>query len=106
MIVQLIENSILFNNQAHIEINEQAFYAPVGNGTDCSLIRWLQKAEINCQAVMAQRSSLEAARVPFTSVRKTSLVAIRSGDDTVRVYMKGAPEHVLAGCNSHYNSAG
>ena len=40
-ITALLIESILFNNQCHIEINENSFYAPVGNGTETSLIKWL-----------------------------------------------------------------
>ena len=39
--VELLKESILWNTEAHIEINEDGFLTPAGNGTECSLIRWL-----------------------------------------------------------------
>lgn len=38
---QLIIESVVYNNQAHIEMTENAFYVPVGNGTEVSLLKWL-----------------------------------------------------------------
>lgn len=44
--VQLIIESILFNNDARIEMNDKAFYVPVGNSTDRCMINFLQDAEV------------------------------------------------------------
>jgi magnesium-transporting ATPase (P-type) len=40
------------------------------------------------------------AQIPFSSIRKRSLVALKHPDleDTVRVYVKGAPEYVINKC--------
>lgn len=37
----LILKSIIYNNRCHIEMDENAFYIPVGNGTEVSLLKWL-----------------------------------------------------------------
>ena len=50
--VELLKESILFNTEAHIEMTENAFYIPVGNGTEVSLIKWLQGAEIPVHKIM------------------------------------------------------
>ena len=39
--IELLKESILWNSEAHIEINDEGFKVPNGNGTECSLIRWL-----------------------------------------------------------------
>lgn len=95
----LIEN-ILYNTEAHIEINENAFYIPVGNGTECSMIRWLQGNEIPVQKEMLKREGNIKAWIPFDTNLKRSIIAIKHPDmvDTVRVYVKGAPEIVIENC--------
>ena len=80
-------------------MTENSFYVPVGNGTEVSLIKWLQEAEIPVHEIMAQRDqgNLVMAQVPFNSQLKRSIIAVRhpSQVDTVRIYVKGAPEKVV-----------
>ena len=52
-IIEKIKESIIFNSQAHIEMTENSFYIPVGNGTEVSLIKWLQNADIAVHETMA-----------------------------------------------------
>ncbi len=40
-VIDLIQESILYNNDARIEMNDQAFYEAVGNGTEVGLIKFL-----------------------------------------------------------------
>ena len=42
MIHTKIIESIVYNSQAYIEMTENSFYLPVGNGTEVSLLKWLQ----------------------------------------------------------------
>jgi len=51
-IIDKIVESVVFNSQAHIEMTKNSFYVPVGNGTEVSLIKWLQDAEIPVHDVM------------------------------------------------------
>jgi P-type Ca2+ transporter type 2C len=46
--------------------------------------------------------------MPFDSTRKFSLVAVEHPVlvDTVRIYVKGAPEVVLGQCSNHYDADG
>jgi len=90
-------------------MSENSFYVPVGQGTEVSLIKWLQGAEIAVHEVMQQKfkAGVVVANVPFNSQLKRSIIAINHPDraDTVRIYVKGAPEIVLANCSYHYESA-
>lgn len=52
-IIDKIIESIVYNSQAHIEMTDNSFYVPIGNGTEVSLIKWLQDAEIPVHDVMA-----------------------------------------------------
>jgi len=46
------------------------------------------------------------AQVPFNSNLKRSITAVEHPDlaDTVRIYIKGAPEIVVPNCKNHYMS--
>ena len=101
--VEILKESILWNTEAHIEINENSFYTPVGNGTECSLIRWLQDAEIDAQKFMLKREGKVRGQVAFDTKSKRSIIAVEHPgmEDIVRVYIKGAPETIITNCESH-----
>lgn len=101
-----IIESIVWNSSAYIEMSENSFYVPEGQGTEVSLIKWLQGAEEPVHEYMQQKSQDDVvlATVPFSSRLKKSIIAIRHPNmhDTVRVYVKGAPEVVVPNCNFTY----
>ena len=105
-IIEKMVESVIFNSQAHIEMTENSFYEAVGNGTEVSLIKWLQDAEIPVHEYMAKKEGRVYAQVPFDSKLKRSIIAVHHPElqDIVRVYIKGAPEIVLKNCTSHYKS--
>ena len=107
-IIDKIVESVVFNSQAHIEMTENSFYVPVGNGTEVSLIKWLQDAEIPVHDVMQKKEGRVYAQVPFDSKLKRSIIAVHHPEmqDIVRVYIKGAPEIVLPNCLNHFNEIG
>ena len=39
--IDLIQESILYNCDARIEMDDQAYYVPVGNGTEVGLLKFL-----------------------------------------------------------------
>ena len=108
MIQEKIVESICYNSQAYIEMTENSFYVPVGNGTEISLIKWLQAAEIPVHEKMHSKQGRVLAQVPFDSKLKRSIIAVRHPEiqDTVRIYIKGAPEIVVEKCQNHYNANG
>lgn len=57
---------------------------------------------------MAEKDGKVLAQVPFNSNLKRSVIAVQHPglEDTVRVYVKGAPEVVLKSCSNHYQIAG
>lgn len=101
----LVKESVIYNNQCHIEMTENAFYVPVGNGTEVSLLKWLQGAEIPVHHIIKHKETHMLTRIPFSTVQKRSVVAMRlpHDEDTVRVYVKGAPEVVAPACDSCYS---
>ena len=58
-------------------MTENSFYLPVGNGTEVSLLKWLQKAEIAIHEVMATKAGNVVAQVPFNSKLKRSIIAVK-----------------------------
>ena len=87
-------------------MTENSFYIPVGNGTEVSLIKWLQNADIAVHETMAKKEDRVLVEVPFNSHLKRSITAIAHPElqDIVRIYIKGAPEVVIANCKNHYSS--
>ena len=104
---QLIE-SIVFNTSAYIEMTENSFYVPVGNGTETSLIRWLQEADVPVHEKIRQKTGRVLFSRPFDSRLQRSVVAVEHPviQDCVRVYVKGAPEVVLGKCNKCFDPSG
>ena len=104
--VELLKESILFNTEAHIEMTENSFYIPVGNGTEVSLIKWLQNADVPVHEILASKEGKVLAEVPFNSKLKRSITAVQHPtlQDTVRIYIKGAPETVVNNCKNHFTS--
>ena len=54
-IIEKIVESVVFNSSAYIQMSKNSFYVPVGNGTEVSLIKWLQAAEIPVHEIMQQK---------------------------------------------------
>jgi P-type Ca2+ transporter type 2C len=110
-VLELLKESIIFNNQCHIEMNENAFYVPIGNGTEVSLLKWLQNAEIPVHTMIKVKEtpSLKAHH-EFSADEKMSIVAVETeneyGTKIVRVYVKGAPELIIDGCHHKFHSNG
>jgi hypothetical protein len=53
--IELIKENVLFNCDARIEMDEQALYVPVGNGTEVGLIKFLQDAEIPVHEIIKRK---------------------------------------------------
>jgi len=104
-IIEKIVESICINTNSYIEMTENSFYSPTGNGTDVSLLKWLQAAEIPVHEYMATRQGRVLAYIPFNSTLKRSIIAVQHPqlENTVRIYVKGAPEIVVNNAQSHYS---
>lgn len=107
-VIDLIQESILYNCEARIEMDDKAYYVPVGNGTETGFIKFLQDAEIPVHDDILKKLGKIETVVPFSTIRKRSLTALRhpDHDDFVRVFMKGAPEIVVSKCSRTYHIDG
>lgn len=96
--LEKLKESILFNTTARIETDETSYVAN-GSPIDTCMINFLQDADIPVH-LMVQRKfggRLLATR-GFDTELRTSAVAVQNFDDPemVTVYLKGAPEEVIA----------
>jgi len=103
-----LKENITYNTGARIEMSEDAQYVPVGQGTDTSLLKFLQDAEFPVHYNVRDRPNIMQYEIPFSSANKRQVTAIKHPeiDDTIRIYVKGAPEVVIPNCNSYFNTDG
>jgi magnesium-transporting ATPase (P-type) len=103
-IVNVLKDSIIFNNDSRIEMDENGYYVPTGNGTEVAMLRFLQQNEIPAQELLVRRfrEGEHECSIPFNSIRKRATTVIRPFKkcNYVRVIVKGAPEYVLPLCTS------
>lgn len=107
-VIELVKESILYNTDARIEMDDKAYYVPVGQGTEVGLIKFLQDAEVPVHELITKKLGRVEVVVPFSTIRKRSVTAIRhpDRDDIVRVYVKGAPEYIVHKCSKTYDVDG
>ena len=101
-IIDVLKDSIIFNCESRIEMNEEGFYVPTGNGTEVAMLRFLQQNEIPAHELLIKRfrEGEHECSIPFNSMRKRATTVIRPHKKCgyVRVIVKGAPEYVLPLC--------
>lgn len=98
--LEKLKESILFNTTARIETDETSYVAN-GSPVDTCMINFLQDADIPVH-LMVQRKfgGRLLAQRGFSQAYRTSAVCVEnfSDDGNVTVYLKGAPEEVIAVC--------
>ena len=106
--IQLLIESILYNTDARIEMDDDAYYVPVGNGTDVGLIRFLQDANVAAHEIIKKKLGRIVTVIPFSPVTKRAIIAVRHPDleDVIRIYVKGAPEYILDKCTRTHHVDG
>jgi magnesium-transporting ATPase (P-type) len=107
-VIDLIEESILYNNDCRIEMNDEAFWEPIGNGTEVGLIKFLQDAEVPVHDIMQKSFGRVETEFPFSTHRKRQVTVVHhpEKESIVRVYMKGAPEVVVSRCTRTFHTDG
>jgi magnesium-transporting ATPase (P-type) len=81
-------------------MDDQAFYVPVGNGTDIGMIKFLQDADVAVHDIIKRKLGRIETVIPLSPIRKRQVIAVRHPDmdDIVRIYVKGAPEYIIDKC--------
>lgn len=75
-------------------------YVPTGNGTEVGLLTFLQDADIPIHILAKKKLGCIRAILPFSSDNKFSAVAVEHPDKPgqIAIYIKGAPESIMAMC--------
>ncbi len=76
-ILTLLEDSIIYNNEARMEINDDSCYEPVGNNTDVALLKFLQDAGVPVHTLIKDKIDHLIQEMPFSTIEKKSAVIIR-----------------------------
>ena len=110
-LVRIINNCIIYNNAAKIEMSDDAMYVPTGNGTEVGMLNLLSDNEISIYEQFKDREAQcdVETEIPFSSYRKRSLVALkdmRDDSEKVKIVVKGAPEFVLTQCTQAFSRDG
>ena len=107
-VYDIVTESILWNCDARIEMADDALHTPVGNGTECGLIKFLMYNSIDAVEKIKEKTGKTRHITPFDSFKKRMLTCIEHPtlESTVRVYLKGAPEQVLPRCTSYISADG
>ncbi len=108
-VLDLVEDSIFFNTDARMEINDESCYEPIGNNTDVALLKFLQDAGIPLHTEINKRKVEfpSVYTIPFSTKDKFSAVAVEYPmESKTRVFIKGAHEKLLPACKSIINEQG
>ncbi len=89
----LVYEGIAANSTAQLTI-EEGVARPLGNPTEGALLLWLNERNLD---YLALRANFAVGRqLPFSTERKYMATAGTSPDGSQRLYVKGAPEVILA----------
>ena len=70
---KIIASCIYLNNDAKIEMSQDALYTPTGNKTEVAMLNFLYQNNIEAHSKLSERQNLGEIKcvIPFTPERKT-----------------------------------
>ncbi|KAL3147298.1 hypothetical protein ABBQ32_002786 [Trebouxia sp. C0010 RCD-2024] len=105
--LQLIEVNAAINSQAflvdggdHTAQSAVRSVEFVGNRTECALLLMLRGWGHDYKGIRDTKRSDIRKVYTFSSATKMASVLVQMGEDSYRLYVKGAPEYVLTSCES------
>jgi len=109
----LIKDCIVGNTDVRIEHNDSEvtpFYEPKGQPIEIGLISFLMenKEDIPTRFVNRNKFEMKVVQLPFDEDYKRKIVVrhLPNDNETVRVYVKGAPEYLIQLCENTMTEAG
>lgn len=95
-----MSEGILYNCSARIEKSATGVLETKGNCTEQGLLKFLLSSGVNAFENIRKKDDNILEVIPFNSKRKRASTVIRHPEDinTVRVFLKGAPEIVMDYC--------
>lgn len=105
----LVRESIIANTDVRIQIdNEEYKYEPKGQAVEVGMIQFLidNKEDLNQCFIDRNQSSPKIIQLPFSQAhkRKVTVRQVQGNANLVRIYVKGAPEYVIALCTQSLNN--
>lgn len=91
---RLIETAIAVNSTAQLDLSDSGRPSVLGNPTEGALLLWLRAAGVDYRSI--REESRVVRELPFTTERKYMATVIAEPDGRERIFVKGAPEIVLA----------
>lgn len=89
-----IAEMIATNTTANLDFADPQHIKAIGNPTEGAILLWLHKQNVNYLSIREQLQIVD--RVPFSTENKYMVTIIDSPDYGRRLYVKGAPEILLA----------
>lgn len=90
----LISTAIAVNSTAQLDLSDTSRPSVLGNPTEGALLLWLNDNNIDYRTIRSKVRVIN--ELPFTTERKYMATAIVTPDGSRRLFVKGAPEIVLA----------
>jgi magnesium-transporting ATPase (P-type) len=113
-VLKTLYDCIVLNCDAHMQMDNNNDYKPVGSPVEVGLLKMLIKRGIAVQEKLIERErEVEGENcyklmswIPFSSERKRMTVAfrLRENPNVVRVVVKGAPESIIPMCSTKLDS--
>ena len=86
----IVAEGIAVNSTAQLDLSNPSNPAALGNPTEGALLMWLYSQGIDYQSIRLNSDVVE--ELPFTTENKYMATIVRTGANTRRIYVKGAPE--------------
>ncbi|MCM1356837.1 MAG: calcium-translocating P-type ATPase, PMCA-type [Staphylococcus sp.] len=94
---RMIETAIAVNSTAQLNFEDSTGPTVLGNPTEGALLLWLHDNGADYRSLRGNVKVV--AEQPFTTERKYMATVVEEGDGRRRIFVKGAPEIVLALCD-------
>lgn len=94
----LVEEDIAVNSTAELDMSDPSNPVALGNPTEGALLLWLNSAGIDYRRLRESAAVIES--LPFSTERKYMATVVRRHDGKMVLYLKGAPEIVMAFCRA------
>ncbi len=91
---RLISTAIAVNSTAQLDLSNPSRPSVLGNPTEGALLLWLNDNGFDYRTIRSEVHVID--ELPFTTERKYMATAIVAPDGSRRLFVKGAPEIVLA----------
>ena len=98
---EIIFQAIATNTTAHIDNSNPLKPHPIGNPTEGALLLWLNKQKQDYLSIRENTTVIK--QIPFSTERKYMATLISQPQKQAKIlYIKGAPEIILAQCKTIY----